>query len=383
MGASPFAEHARPGAASDLRVAAGIAQGRAMIRKMRKHWLSALERTLGPGDPKRRTSARNMLMVGPWLTFVWMLLVWTILVHYSASLAVFLTVITVFLAVGMLCCGLYGRFPKFNFTSPTPLGCLSLLAIGVGFAMGAVLWTAFWQEYWWIQTGRHTQLNSASTPAEVNLDAAVIGFWNASSDEPVNSTAVDYQRSAGYKSKHYFCAAPILDIDEANASLKTVNYWAIGIDCCQGIGDFTCDDSRNFQGGYGVVLLHGGYPNPSWHQAKFQKAIQKATAAHGLVSDDNAKLVRWVASPSSVENQLLSLGLGYIALVALCGLVLFFFVGYYVWYLGIGLTVTFATLFGGKAASPTLHADTDAEARSLRPFATRGIGGDEGRTQFA
>jgi hypothetical protein len=110
-------------------------------------------------------------------------------------------------------------------------------------------WSEDWCQWWWMFTGWKTS-GTASTPAASNYDASSIDFGNTL------STSVDANRAAGYRiGGSIYCVAPIMDPAIVDANIPLINYWAIGIDCCDDFGSFTCDNSRNYQGGVGVAMV--------------------------------------------------------------------------------------------------------------------------------
>jgi hypothetical protein len=331
------------------------------FQNARKHWLEVVDKLLGPGDPERIPTARNMLIIGPWLVYVWVLLVWIFLQHYSMEIAAFITVIMGVGSVGLICIGVSGRFKRLP-TSPVALGFLCAVAIIVGIGMGEVGWNTCWQQYWWLQTGSQPMVNSASTPAEARVDAAVVGFWDAASGSTINGTAVDDMRAAGYRDGHYYCVAPLLDPSLAGASLKRVNFWAVGVDCCENSGSFTCDAARERLGGYGVVMLRNG----PYGGEPFRRAVRKAEGLHGLVSAERPIYVRWVDDPTTVEFSMLTEGLLFIVLTAFGGFLLFLPAGYLVWYFGFERSV--------KRISERLQAWWASELKMVREALDDSVG---------
>merc|ERR1719149_529094 len=129
---------------------------------------------------------------------------------------------------------------------------------------------------------------SAATPAEARSDAAVITFQNVKAGSAW--TSVDTSRAAGYRGDGgIYCAAPILDPTEALGDIMRVEFWAIGINCCDDFGSFTCDASREFPGGgTGVVMKEGGMPCIGCHAEQFRLAAAKAAGVNRMVSAPGA-----------------------------------------------------------------------------------------------
>lgn len=245
--------------------------------------------------PRRITvpgSACRALVLGSWFSFVVMLVVWSCLQHAAYSASVLLSAILVSFCIAILILSRRG-VRKIKNVPLMHLGVLCLLAAVLGIIMGQEGWFNRWRPYWWLRTGRHT-IASAATPAAAVRDAAILNFTVPSHELMSNKSLVDHSKSAGFRDGHVYCVAPILNADLAAASYALVNYWAVGIDCCENVGSFTCDASRDYQGGFGIVMLDAGFPCPGCHKEEFAAAIKKAEYEHGLVSADGALYVRWV-----------------------------------------------------------------------------------------
>mmetsp|Transcript_101834 Transcript_101834/g.296930 ORF Transcript_101834/g.296930 Transcript_101834/m.296930 type:complete len:464 (+) Transcript_101834:181-1572(+) len=309
------------------------------MAKARRHWTEVACRLLGPGDLDRKASVRNILILAPWLVFMWVLLVWVLLRHYSTDTSAVLTALLAIAAAAMILLWMMGK--RWGPVSLLVLGMLSLLAVCSGTVVGALGWHTYWRQYWWLQTGTRTEGNTAATSAAGLIDSAIIGFWDDGAKRTIQGTYVDNFRSAGYKDDHFYCVAPILSPETADGTFARVNFWAVGIDCCQLTGSFYCDDSRKASAGYGVVMLDEGFPCPDCHEHKFRAAIQKAEALHGLVSVPNAVLVRWVQNPMATEFGMLWKAVLFIITSGIFAFLVFGLLGWIMWYYGIGKRAIF------------------------------------------
>lgn len=265
-----------------------------------------------------------------------MLLVWIILRHYSVVAATIISVIVYGIFGVMFAMWLSGVR-----SGPLSLFALSVLCLGtatLGIILGQVGWEHVYRQYWWVRTGHWTENDSAQTMAGARVDAAVVGFWNtqSGSSSTVAGTSVDPTRSASYKDGSRYCVAPVLSPDSISGGLIRVNYWAIGIDCCQNVGSFYCDDSRSYAGAYGVVALDGGFPCPTCNNEQFRKAVEKAEAAHGLVSTSGALFVQYVSDPHAVVRGFFWRGFVYVVLTSIGMLMLCAIFGTIMWYYGVG-----------------------------------------------
>lgn len=305
-------------------------------RRLRDSW-KAFQRLLGPGDPARRKQDLYILVLGPFLSFSVVFVAWLLLQPFSFSVCLLLT-------VSMVCASLVCFFAGYQrrklFTTPValvPLGLMCLLALSLGTVSASIGWNLFWEQAWWSYSGNIAKRTSALTPALETLDAATVSFWsNETAHVTMNQTSVDSSRSSGYKNGNFYCVAPILSPDQEGSDLALVNYWAVGINCCQPSGSFTCDGARLPSAGIGIVMLNGGFPCPTCNNEYFQLAVRKAEAEHNLVSSPNAVFVRWTDNSRLLRFQQLMKGLMFLIISLVSAGIVFFLVGGYIWHHGIG-----------------------------------------------
>lgn len=314
--------------------------------KARRHWTEVAARMMGPGDPERKNTVRNILVVAPWLLFMWVLLLWVLLRHYSADCCVVLTALLAIASAAMILLWVMGK--RFGQVSLLALGSLCLLAVVAATVVGSLGWHTYWRQYWWLQTGYRSEGNSALTAALGLSDSSIIGFWNDTTKRTINNTYVDSYMSAGYKDKHYYCVAPILSPRAIEGTITRVNFWAVGLDCCQRSGSFFCDDSRRSDAGYGVVMLDDGFPCPDCHEQKFRAAVEKAEAIHNLVSAPGAIMVRWVRNPMATELGMLWKAVLFIVLSGILSFSVLGVLGVLLWYYGIGKRSLFESVDDGS-----------------------------------
>lgn len=291
---------------------------------------------LGPGDPGRDEQSRKMAIMGPWLLYLWVILLRLILSHYS-ELAATILISLVAASCGAMLVFWYRGFRR-GPVSLLAAGALGLVATTAGANVGTYGYEMYYRQYWWTETGQRGGITTASVPALARSDFAVLNFWNSAHSTTYNETRVDPSRGAGYKDTDYYCVAPILSPEIAGAALVRVNYWAIGINCCQLSGQFTCDGSREWNAGLGVVMVDGGFPCPSCNTEQFRLAVGKAEAMHGLVSANGAMFVRFVQDSGSVELSMLLRCLGFVLVATLLGGLGCAALGSLMWYYGVGIS---------------------------------------------
>jgi len=122
-------------------------------------------------------------------------------------------------------------------------------------------------------------------PSAAVADAGKIVF--------THDSTVDTNHSVGFITEQgsTYCAAPIRD----NNPMTRVEFWAVGIDCCGELGDFTCDSAGNPDAHAGIVVFdNNGFFTSSRHDY-YDKARLKAEAQWSLLSRPSPLYVRWVA----------------------------------------------------------------------------------------
>jgi len=302
------------------------------MRGAQRHWTESFYRLLGPGDPARDVRSRSILIGVPWFMFMWVLVLWLVLQHFSDPATLGLTAIAILVPLGMMFSWYYGR--RGGPVSYMSLGALCVFAAMGGTIAGQFGWERYWRQLWWTQTGFRGPA-SAETPGMAMSDYAVVDFWDAVSESTNNDTRVDFMKSAGYQDDDFYCVAPILSPSSSEAGLVRVNFWAVGINCCERYGSFTCDHSREWNAGAGVVVLGEGFPCPSCNVEKFRAAVTKAESVHGLVSADGARFVRWVKDAGSLQARMMIHSTAYIVLCSILGGAYFSILGWLSWYYGL------------------------------------------------
>lgn len=123
-----------------------------------------------------------------------------------------------------------------------------------------------------------------SQPAGAVADAGKIVFTSES--------YVDTSRSAGYltESGYTYCAAPIRDSNP----LVSVEFWAVGLGCCNDRGKFWCDSAEDGAAHAGITVFdnNGFFENSNFDE--YQLAKEKAEANFRLLSSREPMFVRWV-----------------------------------------------------------------------------------------
>jgi len=271
-----------------------------------------------------------MLILIPCILF-WFL-TWTgwVLRHMSTPGLVMVECLAALISVGFMVLGVTthkkAKFPLFA------IGALMLLAVVLARICGEYGWNENWRQWWWMHTG-HASGATAATPAEARNDASVLSFDNMKNG--TRWTSVDASRAAGYRQGDVYCAAPILDPTVALGDIMRVNFWAIGINCCDGFGSFTCDGAREISGSVGVVMKGGGMPSFDGHANEFRLAALKAAGVNRLVSAPGALYVRYVSDAQSIMDLYLAKCMYSLFWSLILGILVFgvigFLTNYYSW----------------------------------------------------
>mmetsp|Transcript_22238 Transcript_22238/g.40071 ORF Transcript_22238/g.40071 Transcript_22238/m.40071 type:complete len:391 (+) Transcript_22238:125-1297(+) len=282
----------------------------------------------------RTKKGLKQLVAGPFIAFAGMLLTWSILQTISEQFCIFITLVW-----GCLCIGSIARSRRLLLqmrVSPVVLGTLVLLAIVWGFAAGLRGYNLHFRQTIFSYSGMQ-QPASASTPGASVADAATIDF---SSAQTKGGTSVDSSRAAGFKEAdgHIYCVAPILDTNTASADMPRVNFWAIGLDCCEPFGYFTCGSSREIGAASGVVMLEGGFPCPTCNNDQFRLAVDKAASLYGVASAPGAVFLQWTSNVSGNKAGMMLSAVVFLVVSVLLAFFGFTVLGCIVWYYGLGLS---------------------------------------------
>merc|ERR1719253_308704 len=103
---------------------------------------------------------------------------------------------------------------------------------------------------------------------------------------------VDQTKAVGYGAPNgvKYCVAPIRDM------VKTthVEFWAVGYDCCDWAGSFTCDGAGDSAARGGIVVFDNPGIFTTSNRDYYDLARRKAEASYDLISAKKPIYVRWV-----------------------------------------------------------------------------------------
>eukprot|EP00927_Polykrikos_kofoidii_P027714 TRINITY_DN24291_c0_g1_i1.p1 TRINITY_DN24291_c0_g1~~TRINITY_DN24291_c0_g1_i1.p1 ORF type:complete len:361 (+),score=68.24 TRINITY_DN24291_c0_g1_i1:50-1084(+) len=167
---------------------------------------------------------------------------------------------------------------------------LAVIAVVCSATVGLATYFAQLRSYWQYKESFSYTNVPPSDPSQAYMDAGKIIF--------ADDARVDSSRSVGYKDVKVYCVAPIIDDTVYEDS---VQFWAVGMDCCEARGKFSCDDAWDVRARSALVVTN---------VEKYPEAIKQAEAAYGLRSAENPLFVRWVVDPWVVQQLYWHMGVG-------------------------------------------------------------------------
>jgi len=194
-----------------------------------------------------------------------------------------------------------------------PVGMCFFAAV-TGVLAGVYAHECFMAPFYAIALGRSYDNVLASTPGAAYADAGKLRF--------AESSAVNVGMAIGYRQNPRYCVAPVMD--SGPGQLRRASFWAIGVDCCEVRGGFTCGAISGAARG-GVRAVPDGLFVSS--RREYIKAISQAAAIADLAVDDDPILVHWVEKPNAEQFSkfgsavgVLGIGAGLFTLTALLAL---------------------------------------------------------------
>jgi len=224
-------------------------------------------------EPEKSVSAAS-LALQPWLCFTFIVLLYVLLYHHVSILVNFFVLVVIAMALGMI------------FARSGAMGFLLLVAAMMAALMGLVAYQTYLRPYWACREYRAYTNVLPTESADGHADAGKITF--------TRGTRVDTSRAVGFKNRHTYCVAPVMD----ETSNGRAEFWAAGMDCCAAREDMWCGDVRKEGARSGIVLL----PEPSifdhWvpsDMEMYNRAVKLAAAQYELTTPTDPVFVQWVA----------------------------------------------------------------------------------------
>lgn len=243
-----------------------------------------------------------LLVFTPWLFFAVTATLYTFSYYQSGALvymfvACFMLVSLIFVAANS-----HKKLERTQFW--LFLGILTGISTLAGLAAGWYNYQANMVRYWAYDEGRVYTNVLPGTPGASFGDAAALIF---SSD-----STVDVTKSVGYQGSSLYCVAPILNTQPTSS----VSFWAVGTNCCDKRGGFTCGDAGKKGVHGGAVYLEAGSFLPSLIP-EYTAAAKEAAAFDNLPLGKNLVFVEWMADPLAAQNSAWSSATLFLAVVLL------------------------------------------------------------------
>lgn len=232
----------------------------------------------------------GFLSTPPFLLFALMLFVFSFLSGSNPTLCVILAGICIAFAVLFFSIGKgHVKGPIYTFVS-----ILAFIGTINGIMAGSSIQARFFGNYWNYKDRPIYTDVLPTDPASARADGGIINF--------ASNAVVDTMRSGHISSSkgRRFCVAPILD----ESQQARAEYWAVGMDCCEGRVGFYCDDAQDIDAKTGAVVFDIASRFTADPYAMYMDAVKQASARNGLAIPQSPVLVRWVKESSTVTDGL-------------------------------------------------------------------------------
>lgn len=166
----------------------------------------------------------------------------------------------------------------------SPTWCFVAIAIAFGTLLGHSYYCSHFIQVWSYDNKAGYIGAHAASPALSKSDAGSFAF--------TKTTHVDVTQPIGYKRGDVYCVAPIVDDSISDA---TVNFWAVGLNCCGARDAFRCYDSLDPRARGGMVVA--AERESDFHSdplEMYKKAAEIASARYDLVQSPNVMFVYWI-----------------------------------------------------------------------------------------
>lgn len=181
------------------------------------------------------------------------------------------------------------------------LGVLVLVAVGMGVPTGLLVQSDYMSKYWSMGNGATYVDVDAAEPALSYADATSIVF----SDRAL----VNIDRTLGYmRAGTVFCVAPVM----TSSQNSTPQFWAVGTDCCEQRGKFTCGDAAEDKAHSGIVFRKS---RSAWDH--YRTAVRMAEATYEMEPQPASLFVEWTTSASDFTDSLFVDAVSVVAIASL------------------------------------------------------------------
>lgn len=158
---------------------------------------------------------------------------------------------------------------------------LCFLAFPSGALAGMYNYQVNLMDYWSVLNYQEYTNVTPDEKAASHQDAGIIVFSK--------DAVVDITRPTAFTSGIDYCVAPIIS---NHIQTTTIEYWAVGKDCCNSRSGFLCDDSH-FPGARAGIVVHNISATFVRDGQFYTAATRMAAENYGLTPGKNAIFVRW------------------------------------------------------------------------------------------
>lgn len=174
------------------------------------------------------------------------------------------------------------------------LGALCLVSVVLGCTAGKILYDRDMAEYW-LNMSRPARSDVEPTALAASYrDASVLHFTDA--------TRVDLHRVLGFRPEEdrlTYCVAPLLD----DSQQDHVEFWAVGVDCCEPLWGFYCGDVLIPTARSGAVLPAMASSYTSRRYTRYLDAAHQAASLYHLTIAEEPVFVHWVQDPATERSR--------------------------------------------------------------------------------
>jgi len=178
------------------------------------------------------------------------------------------------------------------------------ICVVLGTMSGVYAYEALTAQFYSAALGQSYSRVLACSPAAAYADAGKIHF--------ADSSEVNVTMSLGFQNRNTYCVAPI--VDNSSAQTRRIDFWAVGINCCESGNKFECGSTRKSVAKGGIRAPPDGFFIKSGQE--FKHAIEQASAIHNLVVEKDPILLAWDADPTLGQNASLLAAIGVVILHA-------------------------------------------------------------------
>lgn len=148
----------------------------------------------------------------------------------------------------------------------------TFLAVVLGPLLGDINYWMNMQPYYDLQTlNEYNEVNPATSQGQQMMDAGKVQF--------AQGTGLDLTKAFQFQDLDTYCVAPIA---MGNSSLKSYDFWAVGLNCCgwnaSKLVDYKCGQSTSSTAREGLRLMNANQRN------YFRLAVQQAEAQYRITA---------------------------------------------------------------------------------------------------